>query len=380
MRPVKKIVIALTIFLNLTPALGQEDLEIFGYFQTHLNYLKETTTLSNDDFGLRLEDESERKSFSVQQTNIFLRKELSVQWTAWLNLEFTNSFSSDEGWGTVNLEEAWLRYRHSNKFHLKAGLLIPRFNNLNEVKNRMPYLPYIFRPLIYEASLSEVFRQQDYVPERAYLQTYGELPVTPNWMFDYAVFLGNAEADFHNNDPAQQIQTGVDTTMVFLVGTRVGLKTTDFKAGVSFTLDKDNLARAGLGEVRRVRIGSDLSFSITRFSFESEIILIRYEDVASARDLDKRFFYATVLYDLDDHLFGYLAYNHVQDDFDPTIEDGLTAISVGGGYRLVEPILIKAQYVKVLSDGRVPTSETSPIPLALEFDIDTITAGVSIIF
>lgn len=379
MQPIVKKLIVLSVFLNLTPALGQEEVDIFGYFQTNFTYLKDRTTLSNSDVGFQSESESERKYFSVQQTNIFLRKELSVQWAAWLNLEFTNSFSSDEGWGTVNLEEAWLRYRHSNKFHLKAGLLIPRFNNLNEVKNRMPYLPYILRPLVYESSLAEVIGQEDYVPERAYFQMYGDLPVSPNWVFDYAVFIGNAEADFHNNDPRLQIQTGIDTTTIFLVGSRLGLKASNFKAGVSVTLDKDNLARHGLGEVRRTRIGGDLSFTVARVSFEGEMILVKHGEVEGV-NLDKNFFYGTIGYDITDRVFGYLTYSRMQDNLSPTIEDGLISISPGIAFRFIETVLFKAQYVKVLNDGSVPASGGNPVPFDLEFNIDVIALGASIIF
>lgn len=382
MKKTIKSLVATLVLLNLAPAFSQEELHIFGFFQSTFQYTPSTFEFSNPEFGIDAELDLESKSFLMQQMNMFFRKDLSSDFNMWVNLQFTNTFSTNHRWGTFNVEEAWIRYRHSNLFSLKAGLLIPRFNNLNEVKNRMPYLPYVLRPFIYEATYSEVVGDlENYVPHRAFLQGYGEIELGHSLALDYALYLGDSEADFFATEDTEfAFQSGVDTTMNFLLGGRLGLKTSSFKIGTSLTLDKDNLAAFELGSVRRTRIGGDLSFTVSRFSFESEIIAVKHESVANV-ELDKLFYYLTLQYDFTDKFFGYMFHSRVRDDFDPVSKNGISAYSPGVGYRVMDTIVIKAQYIKtILDDGSLPPTEEFPIPLDFEFDINFFSMAVSIFF
>ena len=98
-----------------------QELNVFGYFQVLL------------DNGSKSLIHPRVNSFSLQQMNLFLAKEISPSLSSFVNFEVTNSYSSDKNWGSFNLEEAWIKYRHGNEFNVKAGLLIPAFNNLNEI-------------------------------------------------------------------------------------------------------------------------------------------------------------------------------------------------------------------------------------------------------
>ncbi|MFQ5770818.1 MAG: hypothetical protein ACE5HX_09790, partial [bacterium] len=172
----------LTSFIAVSNSLaqiGESPIRIFGYFQ---NSLQHWTTF---------EDRQEQNSFSVQQLNLFFQKDLGQNWRAFVNFEFLNNFSSSRQWGAANLEEAWVRYRANEKFNLKLGLLIPIFNNLNEIKNRTPLLPYIVRPLVYETSFSEFIAVEEFTPARAFVQAYGFLPID-DVKLDYALFVGNS--------------------------------------------------------------------------------------------------------------------------------------------------------------------------------------------
>ena len=42
--------------------------------------------------------------------------------------------------GSTKLEEVWVKYRADRRFNLKMGMLIPIFNNLNEINNRTALL------------------------------------------------------------------------------------------------------------------------------------------------------------------------------------------------------------------------------------------------
>jgi hypothetical protein len=139
-------------------------LNVFGYFQVALGYQKDVQT------------EREQNSFTLQQLNLFLQKKLTQDWTAFVNFEFVNSYSSFFNWGAFSLEEAWINYQRSDQFKLKLGLLTPAFNNLNELKNRTPLLPYVIRPVVYESSFREIIPTEDFVPARAFMQAYGIIP------------------------------------------------------------------------------------------------------------------------------------------------------------------------------------------------------------
>ncbi|MCI0441889.1 hypothetical protein L0152_01575, partial [bacterium] len=177
--------------VGVLPAFSQDDLEIFGYFQANYQENRVGVTTSNSALNIRQESKDKNNSFVIQQINLFLKRDLGSNFTAWMNFELTNSYSSDKNWGSFNLEEAWMKYGMSNAFNVKAGLLIPTFNNLNEVKNRMPYLPYISRPVVYEASLSELLKPSDYLPERANVQVYGAIPAG-GAKVEYAAYVGNS--------------------------------------------------------------------------------------------------------------------------------------------------------------------------------------------
>src|SRR3990172_1998805 len=227
----RRIQLLTLLVINCSTLLAQNDnsnLKIFGYFQN--------TLIHETGYKTVFDSEPDKNSFSLQQLNLFFQKEVASKWRAFINFEFVNNFSSSRRWGSANLEEAWISYRLNPKFNLKFGLLLPIFNNLNEIKNRTPLLPYIIRPIAYETSFESFIPVDEFLPSRAFVQMYGFLPVN-NLKFDYAVYLGNSPNV--NADP-EIGQTGVDTTNTFLLGGRIGLRYKELKIGFSATRDNVN--------------------------------------------------------------------------------------------------------------------------------------------
>ncbi len=372
--------ILLCLFVTAVSAQAQERLDIFGFFQANFSRYDSKENYSNPQINYISKIENERNNFLLQQLNLFFRKEISADFTAWVNFELTNSFSSDKRWGSFNLEEAWLRYTHKNWLKMKAGLLIPKFNNLNEVKNRMPYLPYIVRPLVYESSLSELLPLGDFVPEQAYFQFYGESPLARG-IFNYVVYVGNSEAEFINGEPLDVVQTGIDTTEILLFGGRLGVEFDHLKLGISATLDKDNQNPIGLGAVQRTRIGGDIAVRVNKLAFEGEVITVRHDLNVPGVNLNKLFYYGTLSYDFTEQLYAYLTYNHIEDNFNTAFRDGLKGYFVGGGYRPNDAIVLKFQYIKLhLDNGVIPPTQILPVPLDINFDIQNISVAVSVFF
>lgn len=347
----------LTALLLAVPgrqAKGQvlEDLRVFGYFQSYFSHVDGNTILLTRNIPAT----DRRNTFNQQQLNLLFAKDLADSFSAFANVELTNSFSSKDGWGSVKLEEAWVRYNHSSALNVKAGLQIPTFNNLNEIKNRTPLLPYIFRPSVYEAAYDEFLPTRVFVPNQAYVQVYGGIPLGGTRL-DYSVYVGNQDA-FITDTTWVSAVTGVDTTKALMVGGRLGLRHRSLKLGVSGTTDNDNLDFLGLGAVRRFRLGADLSFTFERFFFEGEFIAIRYNPTdlqqgslsliaqntpLIGNDLDKFFYYALLGYNITDKWFVYAYRDYMDDQVIRVLRGGFDVLAGGGGYKPVDPVVIKIQ-------------------------------------
>jgi hypothetical protein len=341
----------LLLSIVVSDSLAQREdtpLRVFGYFQ---NSLQHWTVFVN---------QPAQNSFGLQQLNLFLQKDLSRNWTAFVNFEALNTFSSSRRWGALNLEEAWVKYGPDTKFNLKLGLQIPIFNNLNEIKNRTPLLPYIIRPLVYETSFGEFFPLEEFVPARAFVQAYGFLP-SGETKFDYAVYLGNSP---NINEDPKRGQTGVDTTTAFLVGGRLGIRYRELKLGFSATHEKtngfiglaDSLGHqpAELQELPLTRLGGDLSYNLANFSFESEFIMVDVHAGIPELKLSLDFYYATLGYHFTNELFAYGSYwdtdvhvamlipgNEQREDED------LRVSTMGISYDLNDRIRLKGQFSRV---------------------------------
>ncbi len=365
----------LIIFILLLPALPAASfaqgegtgLDVFGYFQASL--YKERDVETGKKYN----------TFTLQQLNLLMQKGLSHRWSSFVNFEFTNSYSSFDNWGSFSLEEAWVRYRQSRYFRLKLGLLIPRFNNLNVIKNRTPLLPYIIRPIVYETSFQESFPIEEFVPEQAFVQIGGSAPVGGDFKFDYAAYWGNSPNISTSDSP---FNTGIDSTGTFLFGIRLGVRHPNFKLGFSSTSDKTNQfivleevfnrPPGSFEEIPRYRTGFDLSFEWRNLEFWSEAIGVFYDEDEPNLDVDKNFFYMTLAYTFWDKLLVYVSYWELKSNLTYPDPPGSTDFRIaeltskipnlGVSYALNDRVKLKAQ----LAGG-----ESTTIPegiVADEFD------------
>jgi len=349
-----------------------DPLNIFGYFQVSFMQFSEQDFKTNYPDMVSNDWLPKQNSFSIQHLNLFLSKNISDHWRAFINFEFTNSFSSFKNWGTFNLEEVWIRYKLKDEFSTQAGLLIPTFNNLNEIKNRTPLLPYIFRPFVYETSLKEfLYFFEDFVPSRAWLQLSGTLKKN-DYKFDYAFYIGNSPnlSEGGNNSPS-----GYDTTNTFLLGGRVGIRWMDLKAGISFTHDKKNgreqdyIYTFSFEGMPRYRLGGDFSFQLGKFAFETEFIQVMFDesylkvsengepvtDLKKNFSYDSRFFYGMILFQATPifDLYAYYSIGRIQFPFlasaSPVVLNeaygDLMIPSFGVTWHINDSVILKAQYL-----------------------------------
>ncbi len=356
-------------------------IKTFGYFQNSFQQWTESS------------DHAQFNTFALQQLNMMLQKDLLKDWTAFVNFEILNNFSSSKRWGSFNIEEAWVRYHSSRQFNLKVGLQIPIFNYLNDIKNRTPLLPYIVRPLVYETSYNEFIATEEYLPARAFVQAYGFIP-SGKAKFEYALYIGNSpniNSQIDNQSSGNERPTGVDTTTAFLLGSRIGVRYGELKAGISATHEKVNYFK-GLAErlneppskfegLPRIRLGADLLYRFGDFSFEGEYISVFYDEGAEVVEVDKRFLYGTLGWNTTERLYVYASYwftrEHqveiVDDQFIKFIVD-VDVITGGVSYNFSDRIVLKGQiaYTDITA---------TPYPEALEgYAFEVYALAISIFF
>ncbi|HEX2981945.1 MAG TPA: hypothetical protein VHO28_00225 [Ignavibacteriales bacterium] len=392
--------------IMLLPLLGsiyaQDAIDVYGYAQTSYIYF----TNSYDPYPPAGEADYEFHNMGVGQLNLFFAKNFGDDFSVFTNLEFINNYSSDKQFGSFNLQEAYLKWDYRDFLKIKFGMLIPQFNNLFEIYNRTPLLPYIIRPKLYDATSGNLVDIFDILPQKALVQLYGFIPAS-SVNFEYALFVGNPPNKFlsspDNDLLPGYVAYGQSSKNYLSYGARLGVRTGDFRLGVSGSMDKDNKQNfiknsnedvANLGDLDRYRIGADINFKYGDFELSAEYLLVKTTLPSDKQDslnawheadpyfigdsFDKTFYYATLQYNISDKFFSYVMYDYLNDKADPYYFglDGYYGVHIGGGYYANDSIILKLQYSR--NFARYDTGEEiEPIRKYAETNF---AAGVSITF
>ncbi|MDC1067739.1 porin [Candidatus Kapabacteria bacterium] len=385
MKKISTFIIAFIIFTEFSYSEFSDDLYIYGAAQTiFLNENFQQSFSQNQlqqggIIGQRIDSQDtsfnkNRNSFMTQQVNLFVNKFYEDKLNFFFDMQFNQNYNSSEDLGSFSIQEAWVNYKLSNQFQIKAGQLFPAFNNLNEVKNRLNLLNYLFRPIVYEKILSDVISSEDFIPETAFLQLHGQIPIS-NFFIDWAAYMGNSEGSFliSNTSPSSDgYLSGSDPNDLEkkLYGARIGLRTKkeNFKIGVSGTRDYNDgnsyLKILKLDLVNdypvlpiedqlRYRIGADLSANYKGFSIESEYSFSHMEDIIfknsefniySSDECWNRFYYVNLSYDINDDIFTYIGYSEILIGILNFNSDS-DYVTLGAGYRINPWLTLKAQFI-----------------------------------
>jgi len=254
-------------------------------------------------------------------------------------------------------------------FAVEAGVIIPRFNNFNEIKNRTVLLPYIYRPLAYETYFFDMYSTGEFVPTSANLEIYGDIPVSRVYL-NYTIFGGNSEINSlaTNTTPPGAAGPGQDPTSYKLIGGRIGLEYSNLQLGVSATFDRKDFSSYKIGFIPRTRLGGYLNYSFDKFELEAEYIKVAYkltqankdtltsiaptlEHLPSGpillpapQDFNKTFWHANLLYNIQDNFGVYAGYDYIQGKDNIFTEGGINQYNFGGFYNATNSIILKAEY------------------------------------
>ena len=358
------------IILCVSRSAGQSDLEIYGYvqpaFEAYHTWWSPSPPEGENNYHFNV--------VGINQANVFFSKNLSEKFTAFVNMEFINNYNSGNGWGSFSLQEAYVRWDARDYFKVKIGLALPAFNNLMEIYNRTPLLPYILRPKLYAVDAGNLVDFFNILPQKALLHVNGIIPVQ-DLKVDYAAYVlapvNNSFSSPTNNLLPGYVSFGQPATADVGLGGRLGIHTADLKAGVSFTRDIENQSAfvyntdgdvADLGSMTRYRFGADFSITVGKFSLAAEYLVTKTITPQTIQDsLDvwhaaapydignsfrKYFYYATLQYDVSDQLFAYAMYDNLMDETNPYYFglDGYGGVSIGAGYRVNDLLILKLQF------------------------------------
>lgn len=371
-----------------------EVMDIFGYYQITLTGNKD---LENDNVR-------PTTTISVQEFDLFLQKKLSPKITMLADIQFNGNYSTTKSWGSMALDELWVKFSPARQLNIKVGKLLPTFNSFNEIKTKFPLFPYIVRPIVYETSFQESLALNRWAPEHAMLQIFGTQPVNQAKL-DYAIFGGNSEfLQAEVKGSGTLTLPGDDTTNFKLVGGRVGVRTNGIKFGVSGTYDytrsdvintsvADQNAQneiisthlpftipeiPALGEIPRARLGIDLSYTGHGLTAEAEFILIKEmpsdEEKANldkivsgttipagimgpnavqtiGKDLTKTFWYVNIMYDFLEKFYASAGFSNQADASDLMVsKDGVSALLFCLGYRISDNVTLKTEFTNIRND------------------------------
>jgi hypothetical protein len=108
-----------------------------------------------------------------------------------------------------------------------------------------------------------------------------------------------------------------------------------------------------------VRLGGDVDYQLAGFTLQGEVIsvnepltpeqqmtlrFIAQMDPRVGTGLDKLFFYGNLSYDFTDNAYAYVGYECLDNNIGADGPDPVTGYTLGGGFRPIESIVLKAQY------------------------------------
>lgn len=370
-----RIIVTIFAFLVLITNINfaQNEIEIFGYGQASFSHFE---NWYNVPVPADFDEEHSYNFMGVAQMNIMMAKQFSPELSAFVNFEFINDYSSSKGFGSFNLQEAYVRWDYRNFLKVKFGMVIPQFNNLYEIYNRTPLLPYLIRPKVYEANFGNLIDVFDFLPQKALVQINGNVPVGSLTM-QYALWAGNPPSSLISSSENDLIPGytayGQSAVSFMSFGGRLGVINSFMKAGFSVTTDTENRRNiyidwddntADLGDIDRLRLGADLSFSVGDLRVEGEYLMTKSKTTKAMDDslrswnsespdligdnFDKYFYYVAAIYNVTDKLTAFVMYDAISDNFDSWFfgQEGYKGYHLGAGYTVVDEVVIKAQYNK----------------------------------
>ncbi|MFZ4619280.1 MAG: hypothetical protein ACOYNS_01875 [Bacteroidota bacterium] len=365
---------------------AQDEVNVFGYFQTYYNSFSNKYGPPGPPTG---EQNYSYNTLGIGQLNLFLQRPIGENFTAFVNFEYINNFSSGRGYGDYNIQEAYVRWDYKDYLRFKFGMAIPQFNAMFQIYNRTPLLPFLNRPKLYEATGGNLVDIFDILPQKSLLHIDGFVP-TNLVNLEYAVYLSGPTNGFVSS-PKNDLLPGYvpfgQTSVKYLgIGGRIGIVSGPVKAGISVTTDVENKRhylqdmakkylpymddsvaqlylndQTNLGDLNRMRYGADITISLNNLTIAAEFLQTKTalssvnqatlnqwhanDSYYIGNGFDKLFYYVSATYYFTDELYAFGLYDYLDDKADPFYfgVNGYYGMSGGAGYHVNDNMVVKVQ-------------------------------------
>lgn len=337
----KSVLMTIIVLLCAGTARAQQGVRIYGYLDLEYMYMGRMPMVMTmqDSMGMEMEQigyMDKRSSFMAHRFNILLKSDFSETFSAFANLEILHGFNSEEGIGSMQLEEGWFQYAASEALNVKGGILLVNFGSFNKIHNASPTYWSVRTPVFFD----EMYDIR-LLPGQANLEFSG-LTNLNGVNFDYSLHFSNGEG---------VDEEGMDLNSTSAVGGRIGVSPVEgFTLGFSGHFDKeleaDDSGQGGMGGEDPVQIdanifGVDASYEYSGFKVYGEYYHGQYNN--DLLDFNKTGYFAVAGYTISGKLTPFVEYDFFDDPNDFLYRNEMTRVTFGVNYSVNWRVALKAE-------------------------------------
>ncbi len=278
-------------------------------------------------------------TFDQHHLNILASYQLDDQYRVATEIEWEHGpmFSSSGGSGNIYLAKAFLEYKYSDAFLVRAGKFMSPFGIYNERHDATPTFLSTFLP-------SSVYGKWDlsfggegrlFAKHATGVQILGNL-FNQKWALKYQVYISNGRGP---DESAKDNNNNKGFGWRFVLSPPVE----ELRIGISYYSDKNGVAN----NAKQSTLGFDAEFDISSFHLEAEYFLPHLEKIDTSgtpigKFWDVNGYYILAAYTFFDRLTPFARYEFFDPDIDVN-QNGENIIIAGINYALSTSVYFKAE-------------------------------------
>jgi hypothetical protein len=312
------------------------DFKMYGYFDLEFEYNA---------------DKKERWDIDQHHFNVVTIYQLDKNWRIYSEIEWEHGVEVEPsngvagGSGKVAVERAWIEYKYSNSFQIKAGKYLAPFGLMNLSHDATPTILLSFLPSsIYGSHKTPAgYKSRLYPKFGAGVQVLGDVNITNNSWLHYVFYISNGEGSAaYKKDDNKNKGLGARLLYSFMNDNMsLGMSFYSQKYGNGFNTQHDVIA-------------FDLKTSYDHFAFQVEAFFPKMEavdtnQVANGVMTNILGYYGQLSYTFSDTYTPVFQYNYY--DGDTSVDDNEeTKFTFGLNIAVTSRVFLKGEYQMIQFD------------------------------
>lgn len=253
------LIIIASSLLAIAASAETEKLKIYGFFDLE-------TEVSNQ------KNTAEAWTFDQHHLNVISIYRIDSRFRVFAEIEYEHGpFIGDEIQGNIYLANAYLEYKHSDAFQIRAGSFVTPFGIYNEIHDATPSIisTLLPHPIYGDHQMATGVEGRLFAKLATGIQFRGQI-FPGDWEISYRLYVSNgrgpmaAEQDDNTNK-------GLGARFILVPPIQ------DLRLGTSMYADKNGLD----GHTRQATLGFDAEFDFSAVHIEAEMLLYQMEQVDS---------------------------------------------------------------------------------------------------